>query len=318
MVQNPDGSFTLTTNGLHELEWEIETLYGTQRSSWRGLNINVTLNKPLPTITINSYNTDPTYEGITVTASVTNGSLNQTEYTFTENGSFTFVATNDVGTVSRGIFHGEFLGIPRAPRVGGIFLAAELVVDIAHDALDLVVVHHPQGQVERVGADVDQRAAALFVLIEEDAPGGNGTTTDGMRLGVVDFAQFAVLAQLLEVQGIGTLAVLVADGEHFAGALRGIDHLLGLGGGFGHGLFAHDMLARLERVHRDEGVGLVRREHMDHVDGLVLEQLLVVGADLGAGNTVFGGGLHGTFLHDVTERDHFDIGQLFQAGHVLP
>lgn len=54
-----------------------------------------------PTITINPYNTDPTNKDITVTASVYNGTpLNETSHTFTQDGSYTFTATNDAGTSS--------------------------------------------------------------------------------------------------------------------------------------------------------------------------------------------------------------------------
>ena len=40
----------------------------------------------------------------------------------------------------------------------------------------------------------DDLPAALFVLVEEDAPGGDGTAADGVSLGVVHIAQFTVFA----------------------------------------------------------------------------------------------------------------------------
>ncbi|OJU14239.1 MAG: hypothetical protein BGN88_12400 [Clostridiales bacterium 43-6] len=56
--------------------------------------------EPLPVITIDPYNTAPTNQNITVTARTDKGSLNRTSYTFTENGSFEFIA-NDGGSISK-------------------------------------------------------------------------------------------------------------------------------------------------------------------------------------------------------------------------
>jgi len=50
-------------------------------------------------ITINSYVNTPTNQNVTVTAAANEGTLNETSHTFTENGSFDFVATDDVGNV---------------------------------------------------------------------------------------------------------------------------------------------------------------------------------------------------------------------------
>jgi peptidoglycan/xylan/chitin deacetylase (PgdA/CDA1 family) len=48
-----------------------------------------------PIITISTYNTEPTNQYITVTATTNKGTLNKSSHTFTENGSFKFVATAD-------------------------------------------------------------------------------------------------------------------------------------------------------------------------------------------------------------------------------
>jgi hypothetical protein len=58
------------------------------------------IDKVAPIITILPYNTYPTDQNITVEATTNEGSLNQTSYTFTENGSFTFIATDEAGNVS--------------------------------------------------------------------------------------------------------------------------------------------------------------------------------------------------------------------------
>ena len=67
---------------------------------------NVTIfniDKVAPTITIGSYSENWTKEDITVTASTNEGTLNVTSHTFTENGSFTFTATDQVGNVTHRI-----------------------------------------------------------------------------------------------------------------------------------------------------------------------------------------------------------------------
>ncbi len=53
-----------------------------------------------PIITISEYSTAPTNQDITVTASTNEGTLNEESYTFTENGSFSFIATDTVGNVT--------------------------------------------------------------------------------------------------------------------------------------------------------------------------------------------------------------------------
>lgn len=53
-----------------------------------------------PVITIAPYNTAPTTGSVTVTASVDKGRLNASSHTFTQNGSFTFIATDAAGTTT--------------------------------------------------------------------------------------------------------------------------------------------------------------------------------------------------------------------------
>ncbi|NLD78896.1 MAG: DUF5011 domain-containing protein, partial [Mollicutes bacterium] len=53
-----------------------------------------------PIITISNYITTPTNQDIVVTATTNEGTLNRTSYTFTDNGSFTFVAIDAAGNSS--------------------------------------------------------------------------------------------------------------------------------------------------------------------------------------------------------------------------
>jgi alpha-tubulin suppressor-like RCC1 family protein len=68
-------------------------------SSENSIHIN-NIDKIAPVITIDPYSTDPTNKDITVTASVDKGTLNTTSHTFTQNGSFDFVATDSAKNVT--------------------------------------------------------------------------------------------------------------------------------------------------------------------------------------------------------------------------
>jgi hypothetical protein len=62
--------------------------------------IHFVLDKTKPVITIVPYSTDPTNQDVTVNAVTDEGSLNEASHTFSENGSFTFVATDPSGNQS--------------------------------------------------------------------------------------------------------------------------------------------------------------------------------------------------------------------------
>ena len=181
----------------------------------------------------------------------------------------------------------------------------------------LVVVHDPQGQVQRVGTDVDERTAALFVFVQEHAPGRNGTTTDRGRLCIVNVAEGAGQRFALEELGIVSLAALVPDGELLAVALRRVEHLLRFYGIDRHRLFTHDVLASVESVHGDEAVRAVRGQDVYHIDGLVRKQLLIIRVDRRIRRAVVALRLFSPFFDQVAECHHFHIGELFQRGHML-
>lgn len=58
------------------------------------------INKSLPIITIEPYNTEWTNKDIIVKAKTDKGTLNQESYTFTENGDFTFIAVDEYGNIA--------------------------------------------------------------------------------------------------------------------------------------------------------------------------------------------------------------------------
>ena len=77
------------------------------------------------------------------------------------------------------------------------------------------------------------------------------------------------------------------------------------------------MLARVERVNGNLAVLAVGGQYMHHVYIVAGDQLVIIGVYLCALYAVFLGGLLGTLYDDVAERNHFNVGQLLQRGHVL-
>ncbi|MCG7344418.1 Ig-like domain-containing protein [Sporosarcina sp. ACRSL] len=98
---NGSPSITFTENG------EFEFLFVDRAGNTGTAQISVqNIDKIAPVITISEYSTEWTNQDITVTARMNEaGSLNEESYTFTENGSFEFVATDLAGNVTRHTVH---------------------------------------------------------------------------------------------------------------------------------------------------------------------------------------------------------------------
>jgi hypothetical protein len=96
ILQSPvQSTFNVNTNGVY-------TVYATDSSgnvAVQTIEVSAIDDIP-PVITIAPYNTNPTNQDITVTATTNKGTLNQSSYTFTQNGSFTFTATDSLGNSS--------------------------------------------------------------------------------------------------------------------------------------------------------------------------------------------------------------------------
>jgi hypothetical protein len=65
--------------------------------------VNFVIDKTPPVITVIEYSTLPTNQDVTVSVTVNEGTLNATSHTFTENSSFTFIATDLAGNVTQKI-----------------------------------------------------------------------------------------------------------------------------------------------------------------------------------------------------------------------
>lgn len=101
---NNDGSFSYVPNtgftGLDSFSYKISD--GSLESNTAIVSIAV-VDNVAPIITISSYSTSWTNQDITVSASTNEGVLDSTFHTFTENGSFTFIATDSAGNSSNKI-----------------------------------------------------------------------------------------------------------------------------------------------------------------------------------------------------------------------
>ena len=98
-------SGTVTLNGTPITTGTVvsaEGIYQIVATSPTGIrqNLTFTIDKTNPIIAINPYITTPTNQDITVSATVNEGTLNTASKVFTENGEFTFVATDAAGNVS--------------------------------------------------------------------------------------------------------------------------------------------------------------------------------------------------------------------------
>lgn len=85
-------SYTFTENG------EFEFIATDRAGNVTKKLVKITnIDKIAPIITVFSYNTSPTNQDVVVKAETNEGTLNVTSHTFTENGSFDFIATDEAG-----------------------------------------------------------------------------------------------------------------------------------------------------------------------------------------------------------------------------
>ena len=168
-----------------------------------------------------------------------------------------------------------------------------------------------------MGPDIDERPAALLVLIQENAPVGCAPASDRICFGIIDIAQIAPIDHALQIRALGLMPVLITNRELPACFLRGLYHAPGISGSLGHRLLAHDMLACIQGIDCNFSMGTVWGAHMYHIDGFVVEQLLVVCIHLCVGCAVFGSGLFCLFPDDIAESHHVCPVDRLQRRHVF-
>ena len=198
----------------------------------------------------------------------------------------------------------------------------DLAVGAAHHPGRFGIAHHPEGEVEPVHAEVDQRAAAGLLLVVEPRAGrafgveagagaaGHAAAAEPHAAGVIDFTETALFDQRLHRAGLRGEAVAEVDAELAVELFRGFEHLLGFGGVHRHRFFAEDVGARLETgdgqllvlVVRDgdgEDVELLVSDHVDAFDIELVEIELLLR-------------LFAAVRLAVRDRDDFDVG----VGHI--
>ena len=110
------------------------------------------INKIAPKITIHPYNTEPTNQDVTVTASVDRGTLNVTSYTFTQNGSFTFVAEDEYGNRSE-----ETVTITNIDKEGPTFEVFKSPEGMTNQDVTLTIIASDKNGIEFIKRDIDQK-----------------------------------------------------------------------------------------------------------------------------------------------------------------
>ena len=161
-----------------------------------------------------------------------------------------------------------------------------LFVRLTNDHFGLVVIHQIEREIQRVGGNINDRTAALFLLVEEHAPVRRAASADGKAVRVIDLAKLARFDVLLCIGAFRLVTVLIADGQSLARCFCRVKHSLGVSGGLCHGLFAHHVLACIKRVDRDLRVLQIGRQNVNDLDLLVLQELTVILIHLRVGRAV--------------------------------
>ena len=120
-------SYTFTENG--EFTFIVTDSLGRTDSK----TVTITnIDKTPPVITLNDYVKTPTNQNVLVTATTNEGVLNATSYTFTENGEFTFIATDDAGNISQ-----KKVVINNIEKDGPVITVADYVTDFTNQNVEV-------------------------------------------------------------------------------------------------------------------------------------------------------------------------------------
>lgn len=161
-------SHTFTENGSFDFE-------AIDKAGNKTVNtVTVTnIDKIPPKITLSSYETTPTNKDIVVNASTDEGTLNAISYTFSENGSFTFEAIDNVGNKSQ-----ETVTITNIDRLAPVITLSDytknptnldIIIDATTDEGSLNKTSHTfteNGSFEFVATDEAGNSATKTVIID--------------------------------------------------------------------------------------------------------------------------------------------------------
>ena len=97
----------------------------------------------------------------------------------------------------REILDGEILVIPLAHQAHHVVALAEFLISLAATPTRLGKAQNVHRRIEHVNADVDERAAAVLLLRDEQAPARNAATAQRLSARVIHFAELAASANRL-------------------------------------------------------------------------------------------------------------------------
>ena len=172
-------------------------------------------------------------------------------------------------------------------------LRTELTVGAGHDPDGGRIAHQPESEVETVHAEVDQRAAAGLLLVEE--PGAHRRTCAGVEVcgretgdsgtaepdaaRIVDVAESALFNHRLHRAGLRIEAVGEVDSELFAAALRSVEHLLGFLRIHRHRLFTEHVRSGFKTGNRQRVMLIIRNGNRKNVELFIFDHLDAFGVD---------------------------------------
>ena len=137
----------------------------------------------------------------------------------------------------------------------------------------------PQGQVEDVDAEIDERASALDLLVGERAPRGDLTPAHGPCAHHVDVAQFTGIDDTLRGPRVGLLAVPVSRRQDAPGLARETHHGARFGRRARQRLLTEHMQTLAQRGNGDRCMVLVGRTDADRIQVFALQHLPIIGVD---------------------------------------
>ncbi len=167
-----------------------------------------------------------------------------------------------------------------------VLVHVQLLVRRAGHRLHAGVADQVEDLGEVVDAHVEERPARRDAAVDEVGRAvavdeGPAAPAVAERAGVVDPAEVALVDEPLGGVRLGLVDRGHLDVEHAAGLARRGHHALGVAEGAGHRLLAVDVLAALEHRDRDRRVLVVVHAHVDRVEVVAREQLLVVAVGVG-------------------------------------
>jgi hypothetical protein len=148
-----ESGFEVTNDGSYELE--ITTLSGSR------VFITFIIDKTPPVITVLPYSLTPINQDITVTVTTNEGTLNKISHTFTENGSFTFIATDDAGNVTE-----KTVTITNIDKIPPIITVLPYITEPTNQNITVTVTTN-EGTLNKTSHTFTENGSFTFIATDE-------------------------------------------------------------------------------------------------------------------------------------------------------